>query len=544
MTHSTGFNRRDVLGTLAGAAAGSLVGPMTGAAQPMPGGGVGGGSTATGSRPNLILYFIDECRADALGTYGNPVCKTPNFDILARQGTMFADCHVQFPVCGASRCSLLTGLPPSETGHRSLYYFIRRDEPNLFRYLKEAGYDTYWFGKNDAFAPESFPLSLTEWHDLPWRMPRMKPGAGKPPWLTGEPLTMRFEATLDRRETTDYLLLQRAIAILERREKDRPFCMFLPLVQPHPPYLAPDGFDTLYRPQDLPPLAPSDLAGKPDYHAAIRKAYHLDKATDLEFRKVRATYYGQVSYADWLLGQLLEALDRTGHTKDTVLIAGSDHGDYAGDYGLIEKWPSGLETCLTHVPLVARMPGGASGHVVNEMVELYDIMATFLDLGEVTPRHTFFARSLVPQLKGAKGDPGRAAFTESGYDTFEPQAFEPSEPGAPNMYSAKHDLQNQHPETVTRAASIATPEYKYIARPGGQSELYDRRKDPLETRNLIDSRSHAKVREGLQLRLMNRYISTTGVPPMDRDGREMPEFEPMSTFSPEQKQRTRTVLDQ
>jgi choline-sulfatase len=336
---------------------------------------------------------------------------------------------------------------------------------------------------------------------------------------------------LDRREFNDYKLLQLAIKVLERREKHRPFCIFLPLVEPHPPYFAPDGFDTMYNPADLPPLAPPGLPRKPSYHEAIRKAYHLDHAADADFRQVRATYYGQVSYADWLLGELLGALERTGHAADTVLVAASDHGDYAGDYGLVEKWPSGLETCLTKVPLIARMPGGVKGHVVNEMTELFDIMATFLDLGKVDARHTHFAKSFVPQLQGASGDSKRAAFTESGYDTFEPQAFEPPVTGPPNIYSAKHDIQNEHPQTVTRAASIATPDYKYIARPGGQSELYDRRKDPLETRNLIDARDHAGVKGELQKRLMDRYISTTGVPPIDRDSRETPEFNLMSDFS-------------
>lgn len=510
-------DRRQMLAMMAAGAA------TLGAAGPLR-------AAPRGDRPNLILFFTDECRADALSSYGNPVCRTPYFDMLASQGTRFAECHVQFPVCGASRCSLLTGLPTADTGHRSLYYFLRRNEPNMFRYLKDGGYDTFWFGKNDALAPESFPLSLTEWHDLPMRIPRATFPGGKPPWLTDAPQTMRFDAKFDRRDSTDFALLQMAIRVLERREKDRPFCIFLPLLQPHPPYIAPEGFAEMYKPQDLPPLAPPGLAKKPGYHAAIRKGYNLDKASDLELRQVRATYYGLVSYADWMLGQLMEAMERTGHANDTVLVAGSDHGDYAGDYGLVEKWPGGLETCLTHVPLIARMPGGAKGHVVPEMVELYDIMATFLDLGEVEARHTHFARSFVPQLKGAAGDPTRAAFTESGYDTFEPQAFEPPQPGQKGLYSAKHDIQNRQPETVTRAASIATPEYKFIARPKGQSELYDRKRDPLETRNLIDSKAHATVREGLRERLMNRYISTTGVPPLDRDPRETPPFEEMSRF--------------
>ncbi|WP_245654151.1 sulfatase-like hydrolase/transferase [Novosphingobium rosa] len=535
MSLRQGLDRRTFFGGLGGGVIASALPALARAQTAMP------GASGAPRRPNLILFFIDECRADALGTYGNPVCKTPNFDRLASQGTRFAECHVQYPVCGASRASLLTGLPVSNTGHRSLYYFLRRDEPNMMRYLKNSGYDTYWFGKNDALAPESFPLSLTEWRDTPGGgVAAMRNGLAFDPKA---PLTMLVERSFDRRQTSDYLFLQQAIRILERREKDKPFCIFLPLTQPHPPYSAPQGFDRLYNPADLPALVPPGLPRRPSYQAELRKAYHLDQASDADLRRVRATYYGQVSYADWMLGELMDAMERTGHADDTVLVASSDHGDYAGDYGLIEKWPGALESCLTHVPLVARMPGGAQGHVVNEMVELYDIMATFLDLAEVRDHHVFFARSLLPQLKGAGGDPKRAAFTEAGYDVFEPQAFEPPLKGPPSLYSAKHDLQNEKPETVTRAAAITTPAFKFIGRPGGQSELYDRKKDPMETSNLIDSRSHAGVQQAMMTRLMNHYISTTGVPPKERDGRDVPEFDLMSHFDDAQA-KAQAVLDQ
>src|SRR6185437_4007613 len=100
-------------------------------------------------RPNLIFFMPDELRADALSCYGNPICRTPTLDRLASEGTRFAQCHVAYPVCGASRCSLLTGWPTSVHGHRSLYYFLRPQEPNLFRYLRRSGYDVLWFGKND-----------------------------------------------------------------------------------------------------------------------------------------------------------------------------------------------------------------------------------------------------------------------------------------------------------------------------------------------------------------------------------------------------------
>lgn len=510
------LGRRDVLGGVAGGLASAMFSPTR------------ANQANSAKRPNMILFFLDECRADALSSYGNPVCKTPNLDAFAAQGTRFADCHVQHPVCGASRCSLLTGLPVSNTGHRSLYYFLRRDEPNMFRYLKDSGYDTFWLGKNDALAEESFPSSLTEWHGEVNTWAR---AAGRgPAFDTGKPNLMLINAKVDPKGTSDYLLIQQATKILERREQDRPFCLFIALNQPHPPYLAPQGFHDLYKPEALPPLAPPGLAKKPAFHDRVRKAYHLDQASDADFRNVRATYYGQVSYADWLFGQLLDAVERTGHTQDTMIIAASDHGDYAGDYGMVEKWPGGLETNLTHVPLMIRMPGAPQGHVVPEPVELYDIMATMLDAAHVKPRHTHFARSLMPQLMGAAGDPDRAVFTEAGYNTFEPQAFEPAMEGPANLYTAKHELQNAEPATVARAAAVTTTAYKFIARPGAQNELYDRKRDPLELHNLIDDPKLKKVRDTMADLLMGHYISTTGVPPLDRDGRETPEFYVMPKF--------------
>jgi choline-sulfatase len=512
---SASLDRRGFLGLAGAAALGTAVEAV---AQPAAGARAGG-------RSNLILFLPDEMRADAIGCYGNPVCRTPNLDSLAKTGTRFADCHVQFPVCAASRCSLLTGWPTSVHGHRSLYYLLRPDEPNLFRYLRQAGYDVYWFGKNDALAPASFADSVTEWFDHPSRLPQGAPGV-----RTGgprAPLTMLSDVKIDRRETPDFGLLQRAIRVLEQRERDRPFCIFLPTSDPHPPYRAPTGFGDLYRPGDLPPLVRSDLSGKPLFHRAIRESYGLTRVSDADLRQVRATYYGQVTYADWLLGELMEAMERTGRDRDTALIVSSDHGDYAGDYGLVEKWPSGLETCLTHVPLIVRSPGAAQRHVVNSPNELFDIMPTMIELAGTRTRHTHFAQSLVPQLNGAAGDPTRAAFSEGGYNVYEPQAFEPRLGG---LYAPKTDLQNERPETVARVASVKTSEFSFVARPEEKSELYDRRADPMETRNLIDSPKHERVRERLQAALMERYIRTTGIPPKDKDSRDTPPYFPTPSF--------------
>lgn len=490
-----------------------------------------GNSAATSpKRPmNMIIFLPDEMRADSLACYGNPVTKTPNFARFAQEGTRFDQCHVQYPVCGASRCALLTGWPTSVRGHRSLYYFLRPEEPNLFRYLRRAGYDVFWFGKNDALAAASFYDSVSEWSDVaPFGtgMPRM------PESLTPGSLSMLYGSGGDRAGTGDYKNLQSAFKILARSEQDRPFCIFLPLNEPHPPYTVPEDFYGLYKPDALPPLVPPGLKKKPSFHQGIRKVYNLDKLPDSTFRKVRAVYYGQVSYSDWLFGELLSAVEKTGRANDTAIFVTSDHGDYAGDYGLVEKWPAGMEDCLTRVPLLARVPGMKSGTVDSEMREMYDIMQTCLDLAHVPTEqvHTHFSRSLLPQMQGAPGDVNRAAYCEGGYNIYEPQCFEPLGAGG-GPYTGKIHLQNDEPETVSRVAMVRTKTHKLVRRPQGQSELYDVIKDPSETNNLFGETSSGAIQSHLTELLVDHYINTTGIAPKDKDGRDQPPFYPTTPKS-------------
>lgn len=494
-------------------------------------------ATGKGSRPNLILFMPDEMRADSLACYGNPITRTPNFDRLARDGSRFDNCHVQYPVCGASRCAMLTGWPTSVRGHRSLYYFLRPEEPNLFRYLKHAGYDVFWYGKNDALATQSFYDSVTEWDDLPY-------GAGMTRTMqsiTPGSYSMLYSAGGDRRDYRDYKLLQLAFQKIERKETDRPFCIFLPLTEPHPPYTVPEDFYSMYKPSSLPPLPPPGLKGKPDYHAGIRKYYGLDKLGEADFRKIRSVYYGQVSYSDWLLGELLEKLEQTGRDKDTALFVTSDHGDYAGDYGLVEKWPSGLEDCLTHVPLLGRVPGGQPNVVSKPMAEMYDLMQTFLELAGTEANHTHFSRSLLPQMHGGSGDPQRASFCEGGYNVYEPQCFEPAGAGG-GPYAGKIRLENEDPITVSRSSMIRTATHKLVMRPQGQNELYSYPADPEERHNLYGESSVAVVQAELQQKLLEHYINTTGIAPTDKDPRDLPPFYPTNDkLTPNEWQRS--VLD-
>lgn len=481
------------------------------------------------NRPNIVIFMPDELRADALGCYGNPLVKTPNFDRLAKAGTRFANCHVQYPICGPSRCSMLTGWPVSVRGHRSQSYFLRNNEPNLFRYLRQGGYDVFWFGKNDALAAESFSSSVTQWNFIGSR-DFAEGKAGLPSLGTRkdyrkDPATFLGEEIADPRQTRDFACVEAAIRILQRQENEHPFCIFLPLSFPHPPYGAPTGFHDRYDPGEIKDLAPAGLARKPDYLSAARAAYGLDRQPSEIFRTIRARYYGAVTYSDWMLGQLLDAIEASGHRNDTAVIVCSDHGDYAGDYGMVEKWPSGLEDQLTHIPLIISDPGSDAGRETSDPVMLFDMMATCLDLAGVEANHTHFARSLVPYLRGENPDARVAAFAEGGYNTYEPQCFE-YPPPARQVYYARLHLQVTQPQTVSRVAMIRTRDYKLVFRPAGQSELYRYQDDPRELNNRYGDSELAAIQAGLKEQLLEWYLATTGVAPMDKDQREFPPYQP------------------
>jgi choline-sulfatase len=182
-----------------------------------------------------------------------------------------------------------------------------------------------------------------------------------------------------------------------------------------------------------------------------------------------------------------------------------------------------MDDTLLRVPLIFRAPGGASGHVVEEPVELHDVMPTFLDLAGIEPRHTHFARSLIPQLREGPGDPNRPVFSEGGYNASEAHAFEPLElfPES-HVYYPKILLENKRPELITRTTMIRTRSDKLVLRPGGESEQYDLRRDPRELHNVFHDRSYAGRREDLRAQMLEWYIRTSDAVPFRRDDRAMP----------------------
>ena len=470
---------------------------------------------------NFIFFMPDEMRAESAGCYGHPLAPTPNLDALAAQGTRFDQCHVQHSVCSPSRCSMMTGWYPHVRGHRTLWHLLRPDEPNLLRYLKQAGYEVHWYGKNDLLAPESFSDSVTTaaYHGTGM--------FGANPYDLADPRyhSFLYQPYTEPLETHgDYANVQAAINFL-RSKPEGPFALYLPLVFPHCPYCAPPHWHDRIDPADLPPLRPADLPGKPNFYRLIRETRRLTEVDDDHLRKIQAVYLGMIGFIDELLGQLLTALDETNLADQTTLFFFSDHGDYAGDYGLVEKWPTAAEDIISRVPFVVRTPGGAAGHVVEEPIELFDLMATTLDLAGIEAQHTHFARSLTPQLQGQPGDPERAVYIEGGYATHEPHTFEGRAVGNQadrdehHIYYPKGQLQQDVPDSVGRSTTVRTATHKLTYRPTGQSELYDLQSDPLELHNRYDDSNYRPIRQALETDLLNWLIQTSDVTPFEEDPR-------------------------
>lgn len=469
---------------------------------------------------NFIYFNPDEMRADVLGCYGHPLVKTPNIDKFAADAVLFEQCHVQHTVCTPSRISFMTGWYPHVSGHRTLWHTIRPHEPNTLRYLKESGYDIHVIGKNDLLSPESTLLSVTQVH-------KTRKGAGsESAYPDDDPRHMNFLFKPLEAGPDDYYRIVEAIRFLESRDPgDKPFMLYLPLILPHCPYTCPEPWYSMYDPDSLPPLRKTESVGKPDYFKAIRRFRNLDANSERDMRKIMAVYLGMVSYVDHLFGMLMDKLIRTGLMEDTVVFFFSDHGDWAGDYGLVEKWPSGLDDCLTRIPMIIRNPGCKEGHVVKEQVECFDIMPTTLELAGVRPSHTHFASSLLPQLAGGAGDPDRLVFAEGGYDRHEPHCFEGKADDAiagnpKGIYFPKGKQQQEEPQTVSRSTMVRSLTHKLIRRPGTTHELYDLVHDPLEERNVYGEAEYTDIQKELELRMLDWYIHTADIVPDRPDPRD------------------------
>jgi arylsulfatase A-like enzyme len=221
-----------------------------------------------------------------------------------------------------------------------------------------------------------------------------------------------------------------------------------------------------------------------------------------------------VSRVDGQLGQVMEALERSGAADHTVSLFFTDHGEYLGDYGLVEKWPSGVDGALVRNPLIVHDPAASTG-VSDALVEMIDLTATLEDYAGLEPgRH--FGRSLRRLLDDPSATHRDVACSEGGFLLAEEPLLEAGDDG---QYRNKQALQHERTELVGRAIAIRDHDWCYVERLYEGPELYDRRADPRETTNLAGRREHADTERRLRDRMFRWLFETSDLLPARADPR-------------------------
>jgi len=485
------------------------------------------------NQPNIILFNPDQWRGDALGHMGNPAASTPVLDAWARtEAVSFANAFCQNPVCTPSRCSFMTGWYPHVAGHRTMFHMLRPHEPVLLKRLKDAGYYVFWAGKNDLVpAQNSLEPYCDEFYSAarkplpPWQIEQAARWRGDP---QGDNFYSFYAGRLDTQGEQiyydpDWSWIMGALDFLKRRPKDRPFCLYLPILYPHPPYGVEEPWFSQIERGRVPPRLPApDWTLKPSILRGIAARQKLQAWDEARWAELRAVYYGMCARVDHQFGLLLEALRAEGVYDESALFFFADHGDFTGDYGLVEKTQNTFEDCLTRVPFLVKPPAGVPVRpgVRDALVELIDMPATVEQLAGLAPTHSHFGRSLLPLIAGATEMGRDAVFCEGGRLHGETQCMELESNSTPTgLYEPRLAWQRQEGPEHTKAVMLRTREYKYVQRLYETDELYDLRADPGELVNRIHDPALAPVLAQLKERLLRFYLETADAVPLEPDSR-------------------------
>ena len=296
--------------------------------------------------------------------------------------------------------------------------------------------------------------------------------------------------------------------------------------QPHPPYGVEDPWYSAIDRAEVPERieAPENWDDKPSLLKGIYDRQGLQGWNEERWIELRATYLGMCARIDYQFGSLVDALKKKGIYEDTAIFVFSDHGDFTGDYGLVEKTQNTFEDCLSNVPFIIKPPSWVEVEpgVKDALVELIDFPATVEELTGIKPGHTHFGRSLIPVIVGAKDEHRDAVFCEGGRLHGEKHCMELESVDSTvptGLYWPRVGLQNQEGPEHSKAVMIRTARYKYVRRLYEKDELYDLQEDPSELNNRIDDPSVSGVLQELKDRLLKFYLETGDVVPHQTDER-------------------------
>ncbi|WP_237225981.1 sulfatase [Rubinisphaera sp. JC750] len=461
-------------------------------------------STAEEQKPNVLMIVSDDLTC-CLGSYGNEVCRTPNLDRLAKAGVRFTRTYCQYPVCGPSRASFMSGLYPEQNGVMGNNYTEGSfrtitpelaDHPSLGGFLRRNGYVSlrvskiYHMGVPGGIEAGSSGGDDPDSWDQAFNI--MAPETASPGELELlSPKKKHYGSNFARIQVpdgmegtqADYLAASQAIAILENRARTRippvrnslkpgdPFFLAVGLVRPHVPSVAPQRLFDHYDEKliQLPYVPEGDLNDIPRLAAAMQNEPRYGM-NETQKRQAIAAYYASVEFMDEQVGRLLDALDRLQIRDNTIVIFTSDHGFQLGEHDMWQKLS--LFEASTRVPLLISAPGyeQTAGTASDELVELLDIYPTVVD------------------LVGLKAE---APQNLAGHSL------------RPLLADSSESLPREFAYTVTHngGRSLRSAEWRYNIWKDGSEELYDLKSDPQQFHNLAQDAAHAD-----QLQLMQKKL--------------------------------------
>ncbi len=430
---------------------------------------------APGTGPNILLLISDDQRPDTIAALGNPVICTPNLDRLVREGTVFTRAISPNPLCVPARKEILSGCCGIRNGRVNFGLRFDADQVPLPRVLHRAGYHTWYVGKwhtagrpKDCGYEESLGLFAGGAKPVEAVDHAGRPVTGYRGWVfQTEDGRKMPELGVGLTPEISCRFADAAIAFLDRKPT-RPFFLHVNFTAPHDPLLIPPGFEHKYDPAQM-PLPGNFLPEHPFDHGNRRGRDELLMAfprTPEEVRSELAAYYAVISHMDQQIGRILDALDRTGQSANTVVVFTSDQGLAIGSHGLRGKQNMYEHTVGT--PLVFRGPGIPKGARRSAQCYLRDLYPTFCQLAGCQVPAVVQGKSLLPVIRGEVR-----------------QLY-------PAVFGYFRDVQRM----------VRTERWKLIWYPQiGRRQLFDLQADPLELHDLAADPAHEQVVRKLEQQL-------------------------------------------
>ena len=434
--------------------------------------------------PNVLFIAIDDLNT-RLGCYGFEHIVSPNIDKLANEGVRFDRAYCQYPSCGPSRTSVMTGLRPQTTGVLSNKVFFRDLVPDVVtlpQLFRNNGYHVARVGKiyhqaNPTHIGTSGPDDPASWDEVINPRGRDKDEEHLLTVYTPQlplPDQMSYlKADGKDNEQTDGKVVDETIRLLKKhKSSQKPFFIAAGLYRPHIPYVAPKKYFSLYSLKNtpLPSLPGNYRQSVPPAALASTSQWPNFGTTELQARECILAYDACVSFVDAQVGRLLNSVDRLGLRENTIIVLWGDHGYHLGEHGLWRK--NSLFEESARAPLIIRAPDiRPKSHDCERIVEFVDIYPTIADLAGLQSPENLEGTSLRKLLSNPQCSWDRPAF-----------------------------IQTQFREAP--GYSVRTERWRYVewGENGGdkRTELYDQLKDPLEMNNLAKDDQYEEVRARLK----------------------------------------------